>query len=52
MMRLLKLVRKRRGLAQTWEYADRCAAAEARLVIFDRRPGMAWEKEIFHNRHH
>jgi hypothetical protein len=43
------------GLAQTWEYADRCAADEAHLVIFDRRPGQTWEEKIWaraeqHNR--
>jgi len=35
------------GLAQTWEYADRCGAAEAHLVIFDRTPGKAWEERLF-----
>ncbi len=35
------------GLAQTWEYADRCGAAEAHLVIFDRTPGKAWEGKLF-----
>jgi hypothetical protein len=35
------------GLAQTWEYADRCAAGEAHLVIFDRTPGKPWEEKIF-----
>lgn len=35
------------GLAQTWEYADRCAAAEAHLVIFDRTPGKPWDEKIF-----
>jgi hypothetical protein len=35
------------GLAQTWEYADRCAAEEAHLVIFDRTSGKAWEEKIF-----
>lgn len=35
------------GLAQTWEYADRCGAEEAHLVIFDRRPGIPWEEKIF-----
>lgn len=35
------------GLAQTREYADRCAADEAHLVIFDRRPGRAWEEKIW-----
>ncbi|MFZ1464361.1 MAG: AAA-like domain-containing protein [Anaerolineae bacterium] len=36
------------GLAQTWAYADTCAADEAHLVIFDRRPGRSWEKRIYH----
>ena len=35
------------GLAQTWEYADRCGAEEAHLVIFDRRPGRTWEERIW-----
>ncbi len=35
------------GLAQTWEYADRCGADQAHLVIFDRTPGKPWEEKIF-----
>ena len=35
------------GLAQTWDYADRCGADEAHLVIFDRTPGKAWEEKLF-----
>ena len=35
------------GVAQTWEYADRCGAAEAHLVIFDRTPGKPWEEKVF-----
>jgi hypothetical protein len=35
------------GLAQTWEYADRCGASEAHLVIFDRTPGKPWAEKIF-----
>ncbi len=35
------------GLAQTWEYVDRCAADEAHLVIFDRRPARPWEERIW-----
>ena len=35
------------GLRQTWEYADRCGADEAHLVIFDRRPGRSWEEKLF-----
>lgn len=36
------------GLAQICEYADRCGAAAAHLVVFDRRPGVTWEERIFH----
>jgi len=35
------------GVAQTWEYGDRCGAEEAHLVIFDRTPGKPWEEKIF-----
>jgi hypothetical protein len=35
------------GLRQTWEYADRCGAEEAHLVIFDRTPDKSWEEKIF-----
>jgi hypothetical protein len=35
------------GLAQTWAYADRCGAAEAHLVIFDRTPAKPWDAKIF-----
>jgi len=35
------------GLAQTWEYADRCAAQESHLIIFDRRPGRTWKERIW-----
>lgn len=35
------------GLAQTAEYADRCGADEAHLVIFDRRPKQSWTKRIW-----
>ncbi len=35
------------GLAQTWDYADRCAADDAHLLIFDRRPGRTWEERIW-----
>ncbi len=34
------------GLAQTWEYADRCQAEQAHLLIFDRSE-KAWEEKIF-----
>ena len=35
------------GLAQTVEYAQRCGADEAHLLIFDRRPDIAWEEKIW-----
>ena len=35
------------GLAQTWEYTDRCGAEAAHLVIFDRRPGKSWEERLW-----
>ena len=35
------------GLDQICEYADRCRAAAAHLVIFDRRPGIGWDERIF-----
>jgi len=35
------------GLAQTWDYADRCGADEAHLVIFDRTPGKPWDERIW-----
>jgi len=35
------------GLAQTWEYADRCAADELHLILFDRRPDRAWAEKIW-----
>ncbi|MEE8390551.1 MAG: ATP-binding protein [Anaerolineae bacterium] len=35
------------GLAQTWEYMDRCGADEGYLVIFDREKDKPWEKKIF-----
>ncbi len=35
------------GLAQTWEYVDRCAGEEAHLLIFDRSDN-AWEEKIFY----
>ena len=38
------------GLPQTAEYADYCGADEAHLIIFDRRPEIAWEEKIWHNK--
>ena len=35
------------GLAQVREYADRCGAAEAHLLVFDRTPGKPWSRKIF-----
>jgi hypothetical protein len=35
------------GLEQTWAYMDATGAPEGHLVIFDRRPGKAWEEKIF-----
>ena len=35
------------GLPQICEYADRCRATAAHLVIFDRRPGVSWDERIF-----
>jgi hypothetical protein len=34
------------GLEQTFAYADRCAAAEAHLIIFDRRE-RPWDDKLF-----
>jgi hypothetical protein len=35
------------ALAQTSDYADRCAAQKAHLLIFDRREGRTWTERIF-----
>lgn len=35
------------GLPQVTEYADRCRASAAHLVVFDRRPNISWEERIF-----
>jgi len=35
------------GLAQTWEYLDRCGAEQGHLVIFDRTPDKSWEDKLF-----
>jgi len=37
----------REGLIQVRGYADRCGAAEAHLVIFDKTPGKPWSRKIF-----
>ena len=36
------------GLQQTAAYMDHCGANTGHLLIFDRRPGAAWEEKIFH----
>jgi hypothetical protein len=35
------------GLAQTWDYMDRCGVAEGHLVIFDRTEDKPWEEKLF-----
>ncbi|MFP4259348.1 MAG: ATP-binding protein, partial [Desulfovermiculus sp.] len=35
------------GLAQTFEYMDRCEAKEGHLIVFDRRKGISWEEKLF-----
>jgi hypothetical protein len=35
------------GLAQTWDYADRCGAEEAHLLIFDRSKDKPWGAKIW-----
>ena len=35
------------GLGQTFEYMQRCAAAEGHLVVFDRAPEKSWDEKIF-----
>jgi len=35
------------GLLQTAKYMDKCGADSGHLVIFDRRPKIAWSKKIF-----
>ncbi len=36
-----------KGLEQTWEYMDKCGAADGNLVIFDKRKNKTWEEKIF-----
>ncbi len=40
------------GLPQTADYAERCGADEAHLLIFDRRPSVSWEDKIWHDTAH
>jgi hypothetical protein len=35
------------ALPQTADYADRCGASEAHIVVFDRRPDIPWEDRIW-----
>ena len=35
------------GLEQTADYLDRAGTMDGHLLIFDRRPGIAWEERIF-----
>lgn len=37
------------GLPQTADYATRCRADEAHLLIFDRRSSISWEDKIWHD---
>ena len=39
----------REGLAQTWQYMDRCGADEGHLLLFDRDERTPWEEKIFHH---
>ena len=41
-----------KGLKQTAQYADQCAADEAHLLIFNRRPKVAWDDKIWHRDEH
>ena len=36
-----------KGLRQTADYMDRCAASEGHLIVFDRDPAKTWEQKIF-----
>ena len=35
------------GLEQTWRYMDACGTTDGHLIIFNRRPEIAWEEKIF-----
>ncbi|MDR2041045.1 MAG: ATP-binding protein, partial [Tannerella sp.] len=37
----------RDGLGQIRRYMDTCGSAEGWLVLFDRRPGVDWERKIY-----
>ena len=36
-----------KGLAQTWDYMDKCGAEEGYLLIFDRSKKTSWKEKIF-----
>ncbi len=38
------------ALPQTADYADRCGAEEAHLIVFDRRPETSWDARIWRRR--
>ena len=40
------------ALPQTADYADRCDADEAHLLVFDRDPDRSWDDRIFHEKGH
>ena len=40
------------ALPQTADYATRCGADEAHLLIFDRRSSVSWEDKIWHDTAH
>jgi hypothetical protein len=40
------------GLPQTADYTRQCGAAEAHLLIFDRRPESDWDQRIWQATHH
>ena len=37
----------KQGLVQTADYADRCGADEAHLIVFNRNPQIPWEERIW-----
>jgi len=39
------------GLEQTARYADQCGADSSHLLIFNRKPGVAWNKKIYQEKH-
>ena len=35
------------GLKQTWNYMDKCGAADGHLVVFDRQSDVPWKEKVF-----